>query len=346
MLPIVFLNLISLTMVFSASIRSAIIPPKRASANDSLALGVNAPGTTSLTTTNTSLLGDTLIDDRFKVSVYTGPERLNGTALLLSAIKVLVDLSFHDFNQAYSGGTYNYPEYNSVKVTFSDTTKKLTYRYAIWGLARAIMTMFETSGYYRRYFVLQWSENDQSNARVELGIISIIPVIESGIIGASNDTQNLRGSTSRSEAPLPRSDVGDFTRIAAPAPLGPPDPLQVFAEFYGSTLKLKEVFVPITLALLGIASRPTTDTVTDWAYKNRDTNSRFDWFIENPRTSPPFFERGYAARAIELIPELMFEKRTFSEVKFLVGYANVPLGVGYITKGDRRPIPPGKVETA
>ena len=350
MLPILLLNLLGLATVHSASVGLPGLSQTPALGNRSPVIGPDAPGTQPLPTTNISLLGD-IIDERFTINVRVATEKVSGEQCLMNLLKTLVQLSFEDFEQVYSVGTYTYPDYPDVTMSITEASPKivpLTHRFVIWGICNTVRSMFNTSGIRGMIIILFWNESGKSGAQVAVGNILIKPTHEPGI-GASNHTRNLTGLARRSETLPPGLGfsnligIGEAGTNTAPANV---DPLVVFAELYGSVLPLQDVFICIFVALTYMASHPTTGTMGEWGIKDLDTEVRFDWVIDHSRTEPPFFEWGYAIRALASIPELMFRKKRFGEVKVLVGYGKVSLGVGYVHKGNNPPKPPGNFGTA
>ena len=297
-----------------------------------------------------SSLGD-VMDERFTVRLARSERLVNETSCEMGILKTIAELSSQYYDGAYSGGVYQYVGYSDVTITILERTPQvvaLQYRFAIWGLHRMLRAMIKLSGFHDSTAILYWNQNRQPGAQVEVARIHIFPTHPRGT-GASNKPENFTALARRSD-PLPQgSNLGNYIRIGETATNVSPfnvDPLQVFAELYGADLDRGDVFINICLAIVVIASHPNTGAMDVFGVKEGGSDSRFDWVIDEPRTSPPFFQWGYGARALELIPPFMLEKKRFCEVKFLVGYRDVPLGVGYLRKGDQPPVPLANVKNA
>lgn len=283
--------------------------------------------------TNASLLGNP-IDKNFATISKVYPEvKISGKSTYMSILKAMIKLSYSESTHAYAGETFCFQGYTDVKVRITSSSSALQYRYAIWGLFKAVQYLTMNSLFVCIIVNLYWSGGGAPDL---VGVIELFPDPLPNI-AENREIENLVGIGRRGARSSNSLDLANFasfrsneTDLAASTNAGK---LSVFLELQGTRLSIAEVFMTIFLALVHIASFGTAQLVHD--FEVQDLNTKTELVYEHydaPRTAPPFFVYHEAARALGYIPNYKFAQHSFEAVTFVLEVDGTPVGTGFLRK--------------
>ena len=300
--------------------------------------GINATvaGTDHDAANNASSLG-TPIDKHFRTVIETFPHiRINGKSTYMNILKAMIQLSYSEGTHTYTGETFSFRDYTNVKIRITrviSSSTTLQYRYAVWGLFKMAQDLTQNKIFTSCIVSLYW---DGSGVPVLVGTIKIFPDPPPNI-ASSTTLPHLIRVGQQAESSSKSSNLANFTSIEYGetdlATITNAGDFKVFAQLLGEILSIKEVFMALYFGLLHIASF-STEQIVD-TFVARDWLSMTELWYEiygAPRTSPPLFTYGVAARALAYIPKYMFAQGKFEVVTFVVEIGGTPVGLGYLRK--------------
>lgn len=320
----------------------AVISPPSHSQNGTELLNLSRTNATVLEidrdrTDNASLVGNP-IDKNFRTVIHSFPHiKISGKSTYMSILKAMIELSYSVGTHAYTGGTFSFRNYSNVMIRIERTTSSssaLQYRYAIWGLYKAALYLSTSKTFTSISMELYWSGGGRP---AWVGIVEIVPDPLPDLF-ESTEVRNLIGTGQRAETPSNYPDGAHSTSIEdeetdLAAFTSNVEKLSVKAELQGQTLSTPQVFMTLLLGLLHIAAFGVADPVHD--FKVQDPLTKMELVYENydtPRTSPPFFTYGIAARALAYILRYMFAQSRFEAVIFVLEVGGTPVGIGHLRK--------------
>lgn len=319
---------------------SAVISPPSHSQNGTELLNLSRTNATVVEidpdrTDNASLLGNP-IDKDFRTVIHSFPHiKISGKSTYMSILKAMIELSYSEGTHAYTGGTFSFRNYSNVKIRIERITTSssaLQYRYAIWGLFKTALYLTTSKTFTCTSVELYWSGGGRP---AWVGIVEIGPDHLPDVV-ASTEVRNLMGTGQRAETPSNYPDGAHSTSIEdeetdLAAFTGNVEKISVKAELQGQTLSIPQVFMTLLLGLLHIAAFGAADPVHD--FKVQDLLTKTELVYENydtPRTSPPFFTYGVAARALAYVLRYMFAQSRFEAVIFVLEVDGTPVGIGHL----------------
>ena len=328
MLSLLSLCLLSLTVVSS----TVLYPPGQLRNGTELSglSGINA--TVAVTdhdaVDSASSSGD-FISKHLRTVIDTFPDiRINGKSTYMSILKAMIQLSYSEGTHTYAGETFSFRHYTNVQIRISrvsSSSTTLQYRYAVWGLFRTAQYLIQSNLFICSIASLYW---DGSGVPVLVGTIEVLPDPLPGIAASSMKLPHLIRIGQQAETPSNSSNLANHTSIE----FGERN-FKVFIQLQGQMLSIKEVFLALFYGLLYIASFSSEQIVEEFVA--RDGLSRMELRYEYygaPRTSPPFFTYGAAARALAYLPRYMFAQGKFESATFVVEIGGTPVGTGYLRR--------------
>ena len=277
---------------------------------------------------NTSLLADQPV-----ISFVEGTARLPRKACLMVALEALVQLSFKDMSESVTQGSFlsnDFPEV-LIKIRSFDSPGpevSMPTSLAIICVMRLITEMMHWGNYRNSSVIPLWKRGREF---LPLGQVSFF---------ARGDTIQKPPRISF----LQKSGLANFSRIdvgsntVSAGTTDDDDKLLVFAEFFGGSLTIADVFYNIYEFIAYIARFPTTDAMASFEIRSADTNAQLSYKLIDPPDPPPrpryAFQYGWAARSLQTLPKHMFEQSKFNEIKFLSGWDKTLFAKGQLTKNN------------
>ena len=336
MLSLLSLCLLGLTVVNSTVLYLPGQIRNQTELFDLSSINATVAGTDLDAANNASSLGDP-IDRHFRTVIDTDPNiRINGKSTYMNILQAMIRLSYNEGTHAYAGETFSFRDYTNVKIRITrviTSSTTLQYRFAIWGLFKTAKYLTSNNIFMRSVVSLYW---DGSGVPVLVGTIEIFPDPLPDI-DSSTKLPHLIRIGQQAETPSNSSNPTNFTSIEYRetdlAPISNAGNFKVFFKFQGQILSIKEVFLALYFGLLHIASFSSAQIVNDFVITDWFTRTEFRYEnYDGPRTSPPLFTYGVAARALAYIPRYMFKQGKFEAITFVVEIGGTPVGTGYLRK--------------
>lgn len=331
MLPVFILWLCLLAMVNAASIFPSTLPQILAPSNH---LTLIEPDVTK--TVNVSSKNDDLQAPGFTFSFQEGTTPLPSRACLMVALEALVQLSFNDFEEEYSEGSFLSNEYPGVIIAITTTRIGLpTFqtKFAVQSVKEIIATMMQENRYRNSSITVFWSVHGYPVPCARVGFLARGGAT---IRKASDLAQRIEISLRQGLTLVNFTNINNGTDFSnnSNKEVSGNDGLGVSVEFVGDhPLTIPDVFLTLYSALLYIAQFPTTDATRPFIGETEDANVLLEF---NPIDPPPrstfAFQYGWAARSLLALPEYMFQRGMFNEIEFMSGWDSTLFAVGSLKK--------------
>ena len=109
--------------------------------------------------------------------------------------------------------------------------------------------------------------------------------------------------------------------------------ITISPTFGGKTLTLQKILLTLMPAVTIIAQYPVAQLVEPFNIQDTTIDFEFEYqAVVPPRREPPYFEYGYAAVALQILPKAMFRAWKLENVEFIVNVDGIPVGTGFLTK--------------
>lgn len=334
MLQIYLFHFFHLVFVSTGSIHSSNLPQNMTLPVHLTLVDPDMPGAGILSIAkNTPHLVDPPV-----ISFAEGSARLPGKACLMVALEALVQLSFKDMSEPYAQGIFisdDYPEV-LIRITSFQSPGRETSQptsLAIMCLIKLITGMMQGSKYRNSSVISYWK-----------GGRGFLPLSQVAFFAKEGATiQDPPALTQKRVDLLQTPSLTNLTKIDVGSNIASAgtnddddDKLLVFAEFFGDTLTINDVFFNIYESITYIAQFPTTDAMAPFEVRTADTNAQLSYKLIDPPDPPPrptyVFQYGWAARSLQTLPKYMFEQSRFNEIKFISGWDKTLFGVGQLMK--------------
>lgn len=265
------------------------------------------------------------IGDPPVLKFHEGTRRLSARSCLMVALETLVNLSFLKYNDPYTTGQHSSEKYPDVAIIITrNIMAEIIFRNydVVYGLVQLITSMMDRNAFRN-------SEIGYTDSRGRL--FATLAFSDKSIQSTRRSDHVFPSIAQQPDTwQVPRIINGtDGTNLTAMVSTKPDDPLLVFAEFYGTALKISEIFSAIYNALAILLVVPTDDPLLafDSGSSTFDTWVTFEIIQPRPSGAPAFTNR-WAARTLQLLPEHMFQEQKFNEIKFIAGWENNLLANG------------------
>ena len=291
---------------------------------------VSGSGPDALQTSNQTVNFSSMIPKEFTAQYSQDLTRaIYALSTYMTALLAMIAISDFNFDAFYAGGEYTFKSYADVKINIwsaNSPTDPLKACHAIYGLQVAVFSISLMDAWYETSETLYWSRD---GIKLPVGYIKIALVT-----GGSNLTLGLANAT---QGPgiqpyllkLPNStdvsgqDIDTFENAR----------VTISPAFGGERLTLQEVFLTLMLAVQIIAQHVAVQWVEPFNIKDTTLDTEFEYQALAPlRTQPPYFQYGYAALALRLLPPAMFHAGKLAEVEFSVIVDGIPVGFGFLKK--------------
>ena len=252
----------------------------------------------------------------------------------MTALLAMIAISAENFAAYYAGGEYTFKSYADVKINIysaNSPTDPLKACHAIYGLQVAVFSISLMDAWYETSITLYWSRD---GIKLPVGYIRIA-LVNGGInltLGLANATQGpgiqpylLRQPNSTD---LLGQDIDTFENMR----------VTISPTFGGERLTLQEMFLTLMLAVTIIAQHAVVQWVEPFNIKDTTLNTEFEYQALAPsRTQPPYFQYGYAALALRILPQAMFHAGKLEDVEFSVNVDGIPVGFGFLKSVENPP---------
>ena len=285
-------------------------------------------GPDALPISNQTVNSSSLIPGEFSAQFTQDLTRaIYALSTYMIALLAMIEISAKNFAAYYAGGEYTCNSYPDVKIKIhsaNSPTEPLKVSHAIYGLQVAVYSISLKDAWYETSMTLYWSRD---GIKLPVGYIKIGPVT-----GGSNLTLDLANAT---QGPgiqpcllgLPNStdllgqDIDTFDDVR----------VTISPTFGGVRLTLQELFLTLMLAVIIIAQHAAVQWVEPFNIKDTTIDTEFEYqTIAPPRTQPPYFQYGYAALALQILPQAMFHAGKLTDVEFTVNVDGIPVGFGFL----------------
>ena len=285
-------------------------------------------GPDALPTSNQTVKPSSIIPKEFSAQYTQDLTRaIYALSTYMTALLAMIAISDFNFDAFYAGGEYTFKSYADVKINIwsaNSPTDPLKACHAIYGLQVAVFSISLMDAWYETSETLYWSRD---GIKLPVGYIKIALVT-----GGSNLTLGLANAT---QGPgiqpyllkLPNStdvsgqDIDTFENAR----------VTISPAFGGERLTLQEVFLTLMLAVQIIAQHVAVQRVEPFNIKDTTLETEFEYRALAPlRTQPPYFQYGYAALALRLLPQAMFDAGQLAQAEFSVNVDGIPVGFGFL----------------
>ena len=278
------------------------------------------------------------IDPRFTYDRMFISQILDQKSAYLNTLLALADLSTKGWTERLGyESMYIFSKYGDVTIRIhaSEKPSSLQYRYAIWGLYRAIC---EASAHKLQATVLTlyWSPI-LGGSRHRIGYVSILgastPTID--IDSSNNDAleqvvptnaDSLQSTSARFTNVL----VNNSTAVEINSVFSPKLSFNINLE--KKRLDIGAVFQTFYAGIVHLASFNQSDPIMQPGFVKNDAFQiflRWDWTHIDVK---PLFEYQHAIAALSVIPPYMYRYDQFVEVRFIVLIDGVEVGRGWLYK--------------
>ena len=340
MLFILFLSLLGLTTGISAAITLPFNPPKETQSSPQDPLQTISTAANNLpTNSDINLSSSTNIDPRFTYEVKFTPRTLYKKSAYLNTLLALADLSTKGWTVRMKWETlYQFSGYSDVviRIHASQHPSSLQYRYAIWGLYRAIHESSD-HGFKECLLRLYWSPI-LGGTRHLLGYVSILEAPSKDIDSDNSTGNTLAPAEAVSPEEPPYANLTTTTTTTAEnstssvtvAEIRIADNLRFEFNLENRLLNIDAVFRTIFSGLIYLSALDQSKKMLYPGHVTDEESSMYLRWDVSLWSIGPNFEPRFLISALSALPVYMYAQDKFREVRFIVFVSDVEAGRGWL----------------
>ena len=281
-----------------------------------------------LPTTNQTVDDSSMIPKEFSTRFHQDSTRAIGeTSTYMTALLAMIAISAENFVAYFAGGGFSFKNYADVRINIwsaNSPTDPSQARHAIYGLQVAIYSISKMDAWYETSITLYWS---RAGTKFPVGYIKIAQGNDGSnfTLGLANTTQ---GSGTQpyltrlfNSTDLLEQDIDTFENAR----------ITISPTFSGDILTLQEIFLTLMPAVTIIAQHAATQHVEPFNIRDITIDTEFEYQgVVPPRTNEPYFQYGYAAVALRILPRAIFQAGKLEDVEFTVNVDGIPVGTGFL----------------
>ena len=268
------------------------------------------------------------IDPRFTYDKDFGNQILDGKSAYVNTLLALADLSTKGWTPTLGwDAQYTSSSYGDVTIRIhaSLNPSTLQYRYAIWGLYRAIRET-AANGFRECLLTLYWSIRVGWTGHV-IGYVSILGGSSLGIGGGNSTQKSLPRALPRRVSP-PGVAPSNFTATLTDFSSVMPGSVRV--DLLGKSLDIDAVFDVIYAAILHLSPQRQIKSINEpGVIKDPVSRTVLRWDSTH-LTVYPTFEYRHAITALAVLGVCMYRENRFEEARFTVFVNEIEVGRGWL----------------